>query len=463
MNLNIFSSKSLFLLLSLSIEIMFSACKKFVNIEPATNLIQTDQLFVSDASALSAVNGVYVQMRSTSPALANGTLSIYAGLTSDELATSASWQEYDAFFKNSILSTSSVINSQLWSTSYRTIYATNAVIENLEKSKQLSPSTAQQLLGEMKVVRALYYFYMVNIFGDIPLITSTDYTENEHKARTGINDVYQQIVSDLQDAENFLSEEYPSDYRARPNKWTAYALLAKVYLYRNDWANAEAECSKVINCNTYSLEEDLGQVFKNTSNEIIWQIAPPSESRNATEGSVFIPSDASVVPVIYAANSLINSFEPGDLRKSNWLGLNIASGKEYYYPFKYKNRVTFPVDEYDVVLRLAELYLTRSEARAHQNKTVDAITDLDAIRSRAGLANTLATDQQSVLTAIVEERQRELFAEWGNRWLDLKRTGLMNSVLSSVKSPDWQETDMLYPIPFSEIEINQALAQNPGY
>jgi hypothetical protein len=463
MTSNIFSSKSFFLLLSLSIEIMFSACKKFVDIEPAPNLIQTDELFASDASALSAVTGVYVQMRSTSPSLANGTLSIYAGLTSDELATSASFQEYDVFFKNSILSTSSVINSQLWSTSYRTIYAINSIIENLEKSTQLSPSVVRQLLGEMKVVRALYYFYMVNIFNDIPLITSSDYTENEHKARTAVKDVYEQIINDLQDAENLLSEDYPSDYRARPNKWTASALLAKVYLYMGDWTNAEAECSKVISSGNYSLVDDLGQVFKNTSNEIIWQIASPSESRNSTEGSVFIPFASSVVPVIFASSSLINSFESGDLRKSNWLGLNIVLGKEYYYPFKYKNRSTIPVDEYDVVLRMAELYLIRSEARAHQNKTADAITDLDAIRSRAGLANTSATDQQSLLTAIIEERQRELFAEWGNRWLDLKRNGLMNSVLSSVKSTDWQETDMLYPIPFSEIEINLALAQNPGY
>jgi hypothetical protein len=463
MNLNIILSRILTLTLVLSIAIAFAACKKFVDIKPSTNLIQTRDLFATDAAALSAVNGVYVQMRASLPALGNGTLSIYAGLASDELATSSTSLEYDAFFSNSISPTSTVVYSQLWSASYRIIYQANSIIENLEKNIQISKATRMQLLGEMKVVRSLYYFYLVNFFGDVPLVTSTDYTENEHKGRTATDSIYKQIINDLEDAESFLSEEYPSDYKARPNKWTAAALLAKVYLYKDNWAGAEDECSKIINSGDYNLEDDLNLVFKNTSNETIWQIAPANEARNTVEGSVFIPFSSTITPTIFATKALLNSFEDGDLRKSNWFGLNVSSGNEYYYPFKYKNRATSPVDEYDIVFRLAEIYLIRAEARAHQNKITDADADINVIRKRAGLPIYPATDQTTLLSAIMKERQTELFAEWGNRWLDLKRTGLINSVLSAIKVDQWESTDSLFPIPLSEVQINTALVQNPGY
>ena len=461
MNLNTNSSK--FFLLILIIRVTIPACKKFVDIEPSTNLIQTDELFASDAAALSAVGGVYTQMRATLPALANGTLSIYAGLASDELATSSSDLEYDAFYNNSILPTSNVVYSQLWSAAYRVIYQTNLIIENLEKSKEISQAMQKQLVGEMKVVRSLYYFYLVNLFGDVPLITSSDYAKNEYKTRTTIDSVYQQILHDLQDAESLLSTDYPSDYKARPNKWTAAALLAKVYLCKANWQAAADECSKIIMSKNYNLENDLNNVFKNISSETIWQIPPANESRNTVEGSVFIPFSSTTTPVIFATKSLLNSFETGDLRKDNWLGLNIVSGVEYYYPFKYKERTTNPVDEYDIVFRLGEIYLIRAEAFARENKIGDANADLNVIRERAGLQHYNATNQTSLISAIMKERQTELFAEWGNRWFDLKRTGLSNSILPAVKNGHWQSTDILFPIPLSEIEINTYLVQNPGY
>jgi hypothetical protein len=463
MKLNITSSRLLLLVLITGVGIFISACKKFVDVKPSTNLIQTKDLFASDAAALSAVAGVYTQMRATLPALANGALSIYAGLASDELATSSTSLEYDAFYNNSISPTSTIINTQLWSSSYRIIYQTNLTIENLEKSTQISKTTQQQLLGEMEVVRSLYYFYLTNVFGDVPLITSSNYSENQYKPRTATDSIYQQIVHDLQDAESLLSTEYPSDYKARPNSWTAAALLAKVYLYQSNWQGAKDECSKIINSQNYNLESDLTEVFKNTSNETIWQIAPANESRNTVEGSVFIPFSSDNVPTIFATKSLINSFEPGDLRKNNWLELNSISGNNFYYPFKYKERTNTPVDEYDIVFRLGEIYLIRAEASAHLNNIADATADLNIIRNRAGLSNYNATDQTSLISAIMKERQTELFAEWGNRWFDLKRTDLADSILSAAKNGNWQSTDMLFPLPLSEIQINTYLVQNPGY
>ena len=108
------------------------------------------------------------------------------------------------------------------------------------------------------------------------------------------------------------------------------------------------------------------------------------------------------------------------------------------------------------------MYLIRAEARAEQGNTAGAAADLNIVRQRAGLPPTTATDPAVLLAAILHERQIEFFAEWGHRWLDLKRTGAVTSVLSAEKS-HWDVTDALYPIPANELTENPKLVQNPGY
>jgi hypothetical protein len=116
-----------------------------------------------------------------------------------------------------------------------------------------------------------------------------------------------------------------------------------------------------------------------------------------------------------------------------------------------------------MVLRLAEQYLIRAEARARLGKVPESQADINAIRSRSGLSNTTAADPAALLLAIEKERQVELFSEWGHRWLDLKRTGRADAVLGAEKPTDWQPTDALYPIPQNEILSNPLLTQNLGY
>ncbi|MBC7851372.1 MAG: RagB/SusD family nutrient uptake outer membrane protein, partial [Chitinophagaceae bacterium] len=110
----------------------------------------------------------------------------------------------------------------------------------------------------------------------------------------------------------------------------------------------------------------------------------------------------------------------------------------------------------------AEQYLIRAEARAKLNDLTGAISDLNTIRNRAGLANTIAVSQQNILNAIAEERRTELFGEWGHRWFDLKRTGKINEVMNALKA-NWKATDALWPIPIDQLKANPALVQNPGY
>jgi len=116
-----------------------------------------------------------------------------------------------------------------------------------------------------------------------------------------------------------------------------------------------------------------------------------------------------------------------------------------------------------MVLRLAEQYLIRAEARVRQNDLVGAIQDLNVVRARAGLPDlSSGVSQDLILAAVIQERRVELFAEWGHRWSDLIRWGQADSVLSMEK-PKWTANAKLYPLPLVDIQRNGNLRQNDGY
>jgi hypothetical protein len=173
----------------------------------------------------------------------------------------------------------------------------------------------------------------------------------------------------------------------------------------------------------------------------------------------------------------VNSFEVGDLRAKpkNWIDTITVAGTKYYFPYKYKVNnspgVTKPsgMTEYFMMLRLGEQYLIRAEARAQLGNIGGAQNDLTAIRARAGLGATTANDKASLLAAILDERRHELFTEWGHRWLDLKRTGNIDAVMSVVTPQksngviQWQTFQALYPLPLGDLQKDINLTQNPGY
>ncbi len=170
-------------------------------------------------------------------------------------------------------------------------------------------------------------------------------------------------------------------------------------------------------------------------------------------------------PTYFLTHELLAAFKAGDLRRSHWVDSLIFPENTYYFPVKYKVNTGTQgrISEYYSVFRLAEQYLIRAEARTRQNKLTDAISDINVIRRRANLAdlpNTLL--QEEIIDTILHERQIEFFCEWGHRWLDLKRTGLADEILSPIK-PQWQSYQKLYPIPTTEMQANPALLQNPGF
>lgn len=185
-----------------------------------------------------------------------------------------------------------------------------------------------------------------------------------------------------------------------------------------------------------------------------------SSNFNTTEGSVFIPNGA---PYYFITDRLRLHFEADDLRPVNWISSVIRSSVTYYFPHKYKSYSklpTAPFTEASIVVRLAEMYLIRAEARVLLNDPDGAKDDLNMIRNRAGLTNTTATTEAELLLAIENERWSELFAEYGHRWLDLKRTDRGIEVIGNGIIVE----DLLYPVPAAEFQKNPNLGdQNNGY
>jgi hypothetical protein len=282
-----------------------------------------------------------------------------------------------------------------------------------------------------------------------------------------IDQIYTQIFKDLDDASTALTVNYPSDGRARPNLYTAYALLAKVNLYRGRWQDAENAATQIIGASFYSLEDDLNKVFLKGSHEAIWQLPANDALAQTTLGHTFVPFTLFFEPDYSIAQSLLNAFEPVDQRKGSWLnsytiklnGINTL----YYYPYKYKNNMQdAPTQEDYMIFRLADQFLIRAEARVHSNNLTGALADLNMIRHRAGLPNITNGSPDQILSSILHERQVELFCESGDRWFDLKRTDIIDAVLGAEKE-GWKPYQQLYPIPALEIQQNHFLTQNPGY
>jgi starch-binding outer membrane protein, SusD/RagB family len=448
-----------------------ASCKKFLQVQPPIDTLVGDEAFSDDATATAAVTGLYSRMlgNTGSAQLATGGTSIYLGLCADELnltSSSASLvQQYAEFANNSISSSGSNISPRFWQNPYNYIYHANACIEALQRVTTLTDATRKQLLGEMKFMRAFIYFHLVNEFGDVPLITFTDYQMASKTPRTPAAQVSAAIISDLEQAATLLSPNYPSVGKGRPNKWAAIALLSRMYLYGKQWQDALSSANDIIASAAYNLVPNLNNVFLLNSAEAILQFPTSTSSVvNSYEGNIFIPSSSTAIPAFSASASLLNAFEPGDARKTAWLKSNTVSGTTYYYPYKYKQRTnTTPATEATIPIRLAEIYLIRAEANAQLNNLVAALDDLNTVRRRAGLPNFTSGIKASILSAIEKERQVELFAEWGHRWFDLKRTGRADAVLSAVKGTFWQPTDMLFPVPDLELNRNPLLTQNPGY
>ncbi len=440
-----------------------NSCKKFVEVSSPTDELNSDLVFADSSTAISAITGIYSEMLSGSNLFANSATTLYGGLSADELYFYTPSLK-DEFTKNQITQANHFsIDNAFWKPAYNNIYAANLAIEKLAASQQLSISLKNQLTGEAKFIRAFCYFHLVNLFGDVPLITASKYQDAATSPRAPTTEVYTQIIKDLNDAKILLSNNYISIEKVRPNKWAAVALLARCYLYNDRWQEAETEANSVIASGDYILESDLNSIFLKNSTEAIWQLMPVRPGANTFEALEILPLSSFSSPTYLITSTLLNSFESGDNRKMAWIKSRVFNDDTVYFPYKYKMSNSPTLNEYYTVFRLGEQYLIRAEAEINQNKIMEAQADINIIRNRAGLSNTTANTEQLLRQALEKERRSELFCEWAHRWYDLKRTDRANDVLSVLKGVTWQPTDILWPIPQPEINLNTSLIQNPGY
>lgn len=470
---------------------ILSSCRKLVEVDGPTTSVSSKNVYNNDATAIGAITSLYVNLSnggSVNQTELSG-LSGVAGVSADELNyyAGAGDQTLAVYYQNALSSLN--VGNDFWGTVYQRLYVVNAALEGLESSSRITPVVKQHLIGEAYFMRAFYYFYLVNLYGDVPLVLSTDYTVNAVIKRTPKSLVYGQIVTDLMVAQSLLGSGYlkgdgiteyspGSEERVRPNKWAATAMLARTYFFMGRWTDAEAAATLVLSNHLSFQLESLENVFLKNNPEALWQLQPTKVGFNTQEAQWF------VIPIegpgasnpVYLSNDLLDDFETGDRRKDSWIGSVNANGTVYYYPYKYKVKrssiADAPVTEYSTVIRLAELYLIRAESRAELGKLSDAISDVDQIRKRAGLS--LIRDinpninREDLVRLIQKEQRIELFTEWGHRWLDLKRTGKVDEVMAKVTPKKsnggiWKSYQQYYPISSFELQSNPSLTQIVGY
>lgn len=430
------------------------SCESMIAIEDSKTLMSRDRVLASDSAANALVSNIYVQIAGVGGLEAN--LVPYNALYTDEALPSPNNQSVIDYYNNAFTA-DHIGFVNVWGKCYRAIYMANELLEGLPGAMGISASARQQLLGEAYFLRAFSYFYLTQLFGDVPLVLVTDLDISAGLPRSSAEAVFRQMANDLAASRELLSVSYPGYLRTRANRHTATAMLARIYLYRQQWAEAEAAASEVIDSDMYTPLSSPELTFRRGSTEAILQAHQVQGYVNYAAS--FVP--AAGIPSYIISPDLLEAFDEADLRKREWIGAIQVAGVDYPYFNKYRNRVTASGigAEDAMLLRVAEQYLIRAEARAMQDKLALAVDDLNSLRQRAGIAPLEDLGKEELLSAIVEERQRELFAEWGHRFFDLKRWGIVDEVLG-VNKHNWSQEAMLYPIPKSEMEKNPALTPN---
>ena len=439
--------------------LLLSACQKLTDLSSPKNELTTDKVFTDTNSAKSALFNCYMQLERTQSPQGNKFLATYADETIS--ANLTDWNQ-------SRIPPNENSNQTNWSEFYSVIYQCNTIQQQLQSAVKLPAAFKTQIAAEASFIRAYCYFNLVNRYGRIPLLLGTDVNETRIAVQTDSATVYQQILTDLTTAKNNLSTGYPGAGKIRANKAGATALLARVYLYQQNWSMAEQLATELIGSGTYSPLDAPANTFKTTSKESILQLA--TQTGFIAEAIAVVPTSTTSVPQYHFSTEFYNSFENTDLRKITWIGTNtVATGATagtYRYPAKYKNRTANTSSpENLIILRLAEQYLIRAEARAWQGKltgTGGATEDINTLRARAALLPVNPTGFDQVLQAIYLERRHEMFFENSDRFFDLKRTGRLQAVMTLLK-PTWKSTSQFLPIPQNEITFNSNLVQNEGY
>lgn len=352
-----------------------------------------------------------------------------------------------------------------WQQSYYAIQRTNLVLNRIDRIAYTSAATKEARKGEMKFIRALLYFNLVRLYGDVPLVTQETTDPNAYfgQGRDAVKDVYNQITTDLTAAINELPAT--TNQKGRVVQTAAQTLLAKVYLTLQNYSAAKPLLDAVVSSGRYQLLSNPADIFSinNENNaEIIFSVQFASGVNGNTEGSnmfqIFSPSGTQTGAKGHnlPTKELYNLYTGTDKRKGIYLDVTTA-GVPYSKKLTKPTTVITDGGSDVVVLRYADVVLMLAEVENELGNTATAIPYLDAIRTRAGLTGTTAATQKDLREAIAAERRLELIGE-GHRWFDLLRTDKALSVI-----PGIDKHNLLMPIPQGQIDTDPSIKQNTGY
>ena len=472
------------------ISLSLTACQdNFLDLAPVSDL-NVNNFYRTAADMQNAVNAAYASLHPiysdiylfTEVRSDNATIPISGSVTTQD--------EFDRFY---ISSTNPEIDA-MWENLYQGVARCNVVIDRIP-SIEMNESLKSRYVGEVKFLRALMYFHLVRIYGEVPLVTRevTSVEEGYTHSRVAETEIYNQIMSDLADAKQALPIAYADDQDVgRATQGAAMTLLAKVYMKLNDFASARNELQAIINLQEYELLENYDDIFDPglaNHQESIFEVQ--YKGIGADVGSPFQNSYApqfsgqAVVEVGSGSGENIPTedmeaaFETGDLRKEISVQPGFTLEGEYTakrYTAKFQGGVPFQAFDADnnfPVFRYADVLLMYAEAlnEAGFEPNGEAFTYLNRVRNRAGLADKTAnnaepalnvSNQEAFRLAIEQERRVELAFE-GHRWFDLVRTNRAIPVMTS-KGFEVAEYQLIFPIPQSQIDVNpDAIDQNTGY
>lgn len=437
-------------LLSLVLIVTATSCKKYLE-EIPNNALPTESAIVDAGTARAAIIGAYDRVQgyyaSSYPTL--GTI------TTDNVVFNGTLSEYLQLDQNAV-PTDNVITVSAYQNIYRAINSANSVIAYVPAvtDPTLTQTEKDKILGEAYFIRALGYFDLARGWGGVQLQLqpTKDLTVLKGIKRSTLEQTYDQVLADLIQAEQLLPEDGTT--RNRAQKSAARALRARLHLYRQQWADAETYASQVISNPKYSLVKPYKTFFTAPfqTSESVLELAFSVNDRN-TYWNLWYPSSAGGQYTLKPSPALVaklNNPTIGGTRKAL-----IAGEGNNVYGALYNTSATGTDPAY--LIRIAELYLIRAEARAQQDKLTEAAADLNVIRTRAEVPALTPVSKGQVLQAIEDENGVE-FAFEAHRWFDLVRTKRTGEVLGISNTNFW-----LFPIPYSDILSDPDVTQNPGY
>ncbi|MFD1143740.1 RagB/SusD family nutrient uptake outer membrane protein [Larkinella insperata] len=477
--------KKVFLLLFLAATV--SSCKDFLALTPEHQI--SDQTFYKSQNDFeTALLGVYSTFRGL---FSSSTVLYLTELSTDNAeiqwsSPSANEMQMD---QNAVVSTNGFIQG-VWNTCLYTISRSNAIINRID-AVDFDPATKDRIKGEARFLRAYSYFYLVRLFGNVPLIQQ-EFSSPAQVAAADLSlkpaeQIYEEILRDLSEAETLLPASTPTD-RTRASRLMVKAVLGKVYLTRKNYDLAAAKLKEVIEANQYALVANYRTLFTNGNNnlsESLFEVQfAPGRSIGNNFSALFTPAITSMA--IFQSNlqgagrivptqDIIRAYEPGDLRKaaSTSDSVILINGRKSYSPYGLKFVDFRAIDLSDgsvtfTEMRYADVLLMYAEVLNEQGKTTEALPFINPIRKRAGLTDLTGLNQAALRLALEKERRVEFLHE-GQRWFDLVRTGRAQPVLnahfaSQNLSFRLDDFELIFPIPQNEVDLNPTtIKQNPGY